>query len=88
MRRFEIAAHLFGRQFIKLNFTIKEEQMATQKMVWVTITDAHGIGYSAGSDYKVTPPEAKRLIELKKAKPKIEPKKETATAKNSKIEKR
>jgi len=88
MKTIEIAARLFGRQFLKLSFTIKEIEMPKPQLVQVEIIDSFGIGYANGTKPFVTPEEAKKLIEAKKAKPVTTPKKETATAKSAKVEKR
>jgi hypothetical protein len=55
--------------------------MASEKStatVHVQITNAVGIGYSKGKVYEVTPEEAKRLVDLNKAKVVSAPVKENA----------
>lgn len=88
MKLFEVAAQAFGRQLIKLSFTIKECNMPETKKARIEIIDSHGIGYAAGKEYDVDAAEAKRLIDAKKAKPVTEKKTEKATAKNTAVEKR
>lgn len=85
MKTIEIAARLPGGRLLKI-FQIKISTVEKSKKtasVRIKITDALGIGYTAGKEYEVDPAEAKKLIEAQKAVPVTEQKIEKATAKHS-----
>ena len=93
MKSFEIVARLFGRQFNILSVTIKEEEAMKAELVRIRITNSHGIGYTKGQEYDVTPAEALKLCQDEKAialteMPAYRPEVETATLKMPKAEKR